>query len=210
MRKCGVAGLFGAAEIPGVRLEPGQQQLAQGLPPGRADLAELRQRTLAESPNATILPVAEQDQGFIEVHQRQPDAVLLAREQPPCALEQRERFAEVSLGARSDGHVGQRLGHFVIHPEVVEAGHRAFAEESGFLAQVQLEIHLRAVHVAQGAVIGVVQVVAFRLGRAVQVDGARVLAAHVVEVRDVVVRPEDQQRHAVLLAVLACLPVGLE
>ena len=140
-------------------------------------------------------------QRFIQIDQREPRHVAFAAEQLPRASEQAACARRIAASARRDGEVGHRLRLFVHHPQCAELRARAFGEFGGFIAQVQFEIHLGAIQVAERAVIGVAHALAVLPSRAVQLQRPGIFTAQVVQVGDVVVGLRHEERHLVTVAI---------
>ena len=154
--------------------------------------------------------VAIQHESLVEVDERQPDLIPFSGEQLARARKEIERAPCIALMRGHDGKVGDRLRRFVDQPQLLEAGERARRPRVCFVAEVQFQVDLRLIQIAERAVIRVASLLGLLLGGSIQLQRARVLAAHVVEVRDVVIGLRDQKRHVVRLAVPLRFDIGLE
>ena len=217
-RCLGVNGLFDnrATQIVGglgvavLQLQPRQQQVAQRGPGRHRRLGEQVAGMFRERSRLDVLPVPMEHQRFIQVDQRQPRDVAFAAEQLPRASEQAACARRIAASARRDREVGHRLRLFVRHPQCAELHARAFGELGGFIAQVQFEIHLGAIQVAERAVIGVAHALAVLTSRAIQLQRPRIFTAQIVQVGDVVVGLRDEERHLVAVAIRPRRVVGLQ
>ena len=149
--------------------------------------------------DSTRRPGAEQDQGLVQLEERGPGGVLLARRSSARASRaQPDGAAEVPLLAVGDGEEAEGLRALVAVAEPAEARARLLRHLHRLLAQVQVQVDLGQVQHAQRGEVGVARGAA-GLARGLEgFDRASVLPAKVVEVGDVVVGEGDQARHAVL------------
>ena len=115
-----------------------------------------------------------------------------------------------ALSAHAHGEVGERLGRLVRHLQALEPGQGLLGQGHALVEEVQLEVQLRLVEVAQRAVVGVAERLRARPRGLVELEGHRVFAAKVVQVGDVVVGLHHQPGQAVRLAEGARLAVDGE
>ncbi len=141
-----------------------------------------------------------QDEAAVDVDQGRPEVVALADEHLPRAGEELKRAEHFALPAHADGEVGERLRRLVRHLQGLEAGEGLLGQGDAFLQEVQLEVELRLVEVAERAMVGVTQRLRARPRGLVELEGQRVLAPQVMQIGDVVVGLHDQAREPVRFA----------
>ncbi len=149
-------------------------------------------------------------QGLVEIDGRDPGVVVLAVEELPRAPEEVQRDRGIAVVGQRDRQVGLRLGRLIAHSQLQECLLRAARQVGALFAQFQLEVHLGLIQIAERLPVGVAEFVAVLARRPVELDRVRVLAAQVVQIRDVVIGQHDQERHVVLHAVCTRLRVGIE
>jgi len=157
-----------------------------------------------------IPSIAIQHERLIEVDERQPDLIPFSREQLARVRKEIERAPRIALMSGGDGQVGDRFRRFIDQPQFLEAGERARRQCVCLVAEVQFQVDLRPIQIAERAVIRVASLLGLLLCGLIQLQRTRVLAAHVVEVRDVVIGLGDQKRHVVRLAISLRFAIGLE
>ena len=160
----GMARTLGGPQVAALQLEARQQQVARHGPARYRCARETNQRAATEDSSADVLSGAIEHERLIEVEQPEPHVVAFPGEQPAGATQQFPP-ASVVLPARRQREVRQRLGCFVGRPERIESGQGPRGEFTRFVAQVQLQVHFRAVEIAERAVITVPdQLAAFARG----------------------------------------------
>ena len=172
-----------------------------------AEVVEGGQRTAA-APRPAVLVV--EDQRPVEIDERQPRRVALARERRARLDQQRERAPALPCWPDGDGAESERPRRLVADAHPLEPRVGVLRHLGRLRAEVQLEVDLGEVHPAQRGLVVVAQRLRRSARLAQQLDGAAVLAAEEVQVRDVVVGERDQLRHALPLAERARLDVGVE
>ena len=169
-----------------------QQQLAQGRFAGQGRAGEKLERAFGQGFRLGQAPLRMEHQGLVEIDDGDPCLVVLAREKLAGLAKELDGQAAVAVVAAGDGQVGQGLGRFVPHTELPEGRQGAARQMGALFAEVQLQVHFGLVEIAQAFAIGVAELVAMFAGGLVHGDGARVFAAQVEEVGDVVIRAGRQ------------------
>ena len=163
----------------------------------RPPRVEEPERVLAELARLEVAALLMEDEGPVDVDERGPELVALAHEHRPRALEEAQRPRGFALAAHAHGEVGQRLGRLVRHLEALEPGQGLLGQGHALLEEVQLEVQLRLVEVAQRAMVGIAEGLRARPRGLVELEGHRVFAAEVVQVGDVVVGLHHQAGQSV-------------
>ena len=152
---------------------------------------------------------AEQ-QGRIQINQRRPDGIFLAHKDLARLRKQFQRAEGLASLSHSSSQVGQALGVFISHAHGFKKSGALAGGLFRFLAQVEVQINFRKVHVAEREVVLIVVGVAGFAGVAQHVNGPAIFAAQIVEPGDVVVGLRDQHGHAMALAPFVGLLVARE
>jgi len=108
-----------------------------------------------------------------------------------------ERVNCFPLLAIGDRFVCQRFRGLITHAQFFEPQKTFLRHLPRFFAQVQLEVNLRKVEMAECEMISIAVTSQARRVAKKHFDGAAVFAAEVVQVGDVVIRLIAQQRHSV-------------
>ena len=130
------------------------------------------------------------------------DVARLPHQRPPV-----RRRAHM-MQAHGLAHHG--LGPFVVHPQRHEPHRRPPRQPGPLPAQVELQVHLGFVQVAQRLVVRVAQLMAQHARVTVDVDRSQVIPAQVIQVCDVVIGGRRHARQPGVLAALPRLVVGVQ
>ena len=147
------ARLFGQRDVARLQRQPRQQEIAKRRLARQQMVLELPPGLLAEQGGAGVTLVAKQRERLVEIEEAEPHLVVLAREQAARAVEQRVRTAAVRAAAGGQRQDRHGLGGFVVHPELFELLQCLRGEFGGLVAQVQLQINLRSIEIAERAVV---------------------------------------------------------
>ena len=147
----------------------------------------------------------KEHQRLIQVDERGPNLIFVADKLFSCLGKQLQPLKNLPLLAGGNGGEGQRLGSFVAKPELLKgfvSGRRKFGR---FCAQVEFEIDLSKIEIAQRHLVRIACFLCVGGGIAKHLDRASILAAKKMEISDVVICISNENRHAFLFAVLAGL-----
>jgi hypothetical protein len=146
----------------------------------------------------------------VEVDQRRPQPIAFPLEDAPRLAQRRQRAVRAAAAAGGERRVGERLGRLVGQLELGEKLVGAAGEPRRIGGEVELEVDLRKVEIAQRLVIAVAGPDARLARRLVAGDRDGVFAAQEIEIGDVVVGLDHQTLEPFGEAEGAALPVDLE
>ena len=122
--------------------QPGQQQVANSLPTVKTRRLEELLRQRAQMPRIPELAKLEQYHRLIEVDQRLPCMIVLARENGLRLSKQLQCASAVPSAVSRDGKVRSRPGRLECHPQLFEPGFRLLCHKGSFTGKVQLQVDL--------------------------------------------------------------------
>src|SRR5439155_7353359 len=111
-------------------------------------IKELKRRCAKTASLEQAAFFAEQ-QGRIQINQRRPDGIFLAHKDLARLRKQFQRAEGLALLAEGSGQVGQALGVLITHAQRLKKGGALAGSFFRFLAQVEVQIDLRKIHVAE-------------------------------------------------------------
>src|SRR5207249_4711489 len=111
-----------------------------------------------------------------------PDRVLLTLKPGARVGKQLERAKQLPLLTEGDGEIRQAARRLVTVAKLFERRLSLLRHLRGLGAQVQIEINLGLIQVAQGGVVRIADVGAGAARRAEQLQGPAVVAAEIVEI----------------------------
>ncbi len=162
----------------------------------------------AEAPGFKITSFMEQQQALVKINEPRPDQIFFTAEHFAGFGEALERLNGFALLGVSGGFVGEGFRGFVTHAELFEAQETFVSHFAGFLAEVQLQINVGEIQMAEREVIGIADGFAGAAGGVEGFDGVAVFAAKIVEIGDVVIRLGHEERHVVFVTEGAGTLVG--
>src|SRR6202795_2351263 len=164
----------------------------------------------AETACFEVAAFVEEKEALIEVEKPGPDEIFFGGEHGPGVCEALEGEGGFSLLAVGDGFVGEGFCGFVANAELFKTKETFVGHFAGFFAEVQLEIDLRKIQVAECEMIGVAGYFAGAARGKKHFDGAAVFASKIVQVGDVVIGLIAQQWHPEALARFASFLITCE
>src|SRR5262245_50188464 len=117
----------------------------------------------------------KQNERLIEIDQVRPDVILLSNKHGTSLLKKIERRGGLALAAESDCQIRQTLGGLIVHVQLAELLVRLPGSGCSLVVEVQLDIDLRQIEIAQGQVVIVAGRAAGFAGRTEAFDGTTII-----------------------------------
>ena len=193
-----------------VEQQGGKQDLAEQSAVGHAAVGESGVGGARRRHGFARAAGAAEQHGPVIIDQGRPQVVAFPFKDPPRASQLFERLGVLTTTAFGERGIGERLGRFVSQLEAVEQKVGALRQTGGVVGQVELEVDLGQVEVAQGLVVIVSGPYAVLARGLITPDGAGIFAAQKIQVGDVVVRLDHQTVEAFGQAIGAVLLINLE
>src|SRR6185436_18872613 len=108
-----------------------------------------------ELSSAHVLSISIEHERLIKIDERKPHIVSLATEKLTGLLEQLPCAANISLATGDKGEVCNSFRFLIRHAQPAEASKSPLGQLACLVAQVQLQINLRTIQVAQCAVVNI-------------------------------------------------------
>ena len=105
-----------------------------------------------------------------------------------------QRAPRLAILAVGYGLVGERLGRFVSNLHLLEQQESFFGNFLGFITEIQLNVDIRQVQIAERHEVGVGDFLGGRAGAREHFDGLAIIAAEIVEIGDVVIGDQVDER----------------
>src|SRR6266576_1702031 len=141
----------------------------------------------AEVPRFPVASVMKQQKSLVQIEERGPDGISFTGKYFPGSRESFKRLQCFTLLAARDGLICQRFRRLIAHSEFLKTYEAVVSDCPRFLAEIELQINVRQVQLAQRHMIFVAGRLTSPPRGKQHFDGTAVFATEVVQVGNVVI-----------------------